>query len=500
MLLERLAPESEEEMIHRVAQEAGGYPLLLQIAGRMLAVDSSAVQDWLHDTEGATEGDSSVSASAARLERLLCRLAPPLGEFLDRLAVFEADFDGPAAVAVVGQGEDATRQRLDELVHRGWLEVREQFGGFRLHSQVRTLCLDRLVKSGREPEVRRAHAEALFTLVTTGAEEQNTILERWKRDLSAAVGFVLSSYERGEAVQHLVLLGGLTIGDFLLTFDGTEAGLRWVEILATVASETERKDLALTAVLGAARLRLAAGDAGGAVPLLEQQLALAQEMGNKTCQVRALVGLSRAHLALERWEESRVIAEEGLRFAAEANLAAEESDLLLSMASIAEHDQDLERRRLLLERAVDLARSEGGIERRIRAEKELARALVFPKDLAAAEVHFAEMRRFLEQLKPSRMTAENLYFLGLAYAALAHLEEAQALLSLALEQVEEFGDLRSQALTLTQLALVEDLHGDSRSSHSRYLRALDLYQQLEDQNGIRFTESFLSQLPEVPGE
>lgn len=295
--------------IAAICRRLDGIPLALELAAaRMRSLGPAQLLARLDDRFGVLTARSRTAPPRHRTLRAAIDWSYDLlsGEeraLMDRLSIFAGTFDLEAVEHICSGGAVAEENVLDlvsGLVEKSLVEVLERGSvvRYRLLESVREYAADRLEGEGLQAEIGRRHAE-YFEGVVRAAEPHLTLpgrrtwIDRLAEDndnLRQALAWTRDSHPAA----HLTLVGRLCWYWF-----GTEhwwEGRRWLEAALTLpeaAAPAVGRSAALFALGVLATLQ---GQAEVGRPVLEESLAIANELQDRrqAAYARVYLGLSLA--------------------------------------------------------------------------------------------------------------------------------------------------------------------------------------------------------------
>lgn len=318
---------SDPGTVREVCELLDGLPLGIELAAaRVALMPLSAMRDRLAarlplpgpDQRAVPDRQRTVDRAIAWSYALL---APDRQRLLRDLAVFDGGFDLAQVEIVHGEGDvlEAVVDLVDQsLVARdvdGAFELR-----FRLLKTIEAFALRELRAEGREPEVRRRHAEAFLALAEATAKElpgplQRGVLQRLRLDHANLRGAVRWSVHNGEVelAQRFVgalwrywqldghLVEGRSLIEEVFAMDGADA--------PTAAR--------LGAVTGAGGIAYWQGRPDDAIAWYDEQLVLARRLGDRAAEADALYNGLFRHFISRDAEAARTMLDEAARLYAE---------------------------------------------------------------------------------------------------------------------------------------------------------------------------------------
>jgi predicted ATPase/class 3 adenylate cyclase len=448
-----------------------GLPLAIELAATRVRVLSpeallarlSAKLNVL--TGGARDADERQQTMRAAIAWSEALLAPEEQMLFRRLAVFVGGCTQEAAEAVCAAPEGAAPlgievlDGLTALVEQSLVQPRTEGGEprFGLLHVIREYALEQLETSGEAEALRRAHV-GYFLARAEGAEselrgpEQGTRMEELEREhdnLRAALGW---ARERGDAETGLRLSGALA--EFWWMHGHLSEGRSWLEALLSMAvphngtsrapvgralessttphhSEFGPEAMRAKGFYAAANLAFWQGDYGRAMPLAEQSLAVAREVGARAVAAHALSRLGL--LTFYEGEPRQAVT----HLEGSLALARQLGDLVLTaialryLGYVAFHQGDLVRAFTCFEESLALAQQAA-------APHDEALSLMCLGNLARQQGNLASSATLLrdgllraQQLRDPRLVAETLEYLAMTAAATDEMKRAARMLGAA---------------------------------------------------------------------
>jgi len=213
-----------------------------------------------------------------------------------RLAIFVGGFSIEAAAAVCDASESAVLESIGSLIAKSLVRYEGDPDGEPRYSMLETIRefgLEQLAASGDAEEIHRRHAEwclAFAERVGPHAEDPDAAvwlepLEREHANLRAALGMLV---EQGDGVRLTRMAGALW--RFWLDHAHYSEGRRWLAAALELGQEAPATDR-LHVLTGSGALAWEQADAAYAHQMAEQELALAQEIGDRSAEAHALGSL-----------------------------------------------------------------------------------------------------------------------------------------------------------------------------------------------------------------
>jgi predicted ATPase len=304
-------------------------------------------------TGGARDAPERQRTLRATIEWSYGLLDPDEQQLFRRLAVFAGGFDLDAAEAVTESDFDT----LGSLVDKNLVRRRAGTDRYLLFETIREFALERLSDSGESDRLAGRHAEHFLafaegvggTDILEGGEARRVArLADETANFRVAIDWAL-----GQERVDLVSRFGTALWEFWLFRGHTREGRRWLEW--AVARVDSAADEWIWAVVGLSEIARFQGATERARELKEEAVRVLADRGETRLRAGLLTDL--ADLEMERG------ALDSARDLLDASLALRSPDLpqgmgrtLSSFATLAVHEDDLERADALLKEASDLHR------------------------------------------------------------------------------------------------------------------------------------------------
>jgi predicted ATPase len=499
--------ESEARAVARICRLVEGLPLAIELAAASLRTRScTAIADAI---------ETSLATLATRLRAVPERhrsmratfehswhlLSDEERQVFARLSVFRGGFEEDAAAQVA----QATPQLLAALVDKSLLRW-DGAARYDLHELVRQYASEKLEQARETEVVLRWHAEYYLVLAEAaepqlrGAEQQAWLaqLEREHANLSAALAWTLgdtaterqeTSDERQKRRDNGQIIGLRSLASGL--WSRQEAGQQLIVALARFWElHGYREEWRIWVQRAAAGLEVARptvvrakillevgrllhdeqGDHGRGVALVEESLALARALGDRSTGSWALQELGR--MAYDRGDHARGVAlvEESLALAQTAGEIWSSAHALDRLGQMAWTEGDHARARALLADSLALFEQVGDRWGSARTLGSLARMAAWQSDFPQATALLEQGLALNQALRSKGGSAWTLEVLGdIAWwqgdyqRAAAHYRDGLAL-------YRELGDRRGIATILHALGDVTREQGD-------YARAIVLFEE-----------------------
>ena len=393
-----------------------------------------------------------------------------------RLSVFAGGWTLEAAEAVGARGgieEGEVLDLLSGLVEKSLVVARgsDQRGvRYRMLEPVRQYAQEKLKESGEAEAARRAHAQCFLALAEEAEPELSGPREaQWSERLEVEHDNIRASLswslEQGETEIALRLAGVLWLFWFAEGYNSE--GQRWLEhalskdgqasaaararaldALAWLADVQDDMDRAEAAAEEGLRLSEEAGIGGSLVAslktilgdvartrgehkrareLLEESLALYQEVGNRRFVPRALAYLGNLSIDRRDYEQAKEFYEESLALARELGDATSLSLSLVSLGYIFLLEGRHGRAMALFEEAARLSRERRHRGILIIAIDNLGWAVLLQGDHQQAKSYFEESLTLCKELGDKLTTSESLEGLACIFGARGEAERAARL-------------------------------------------------------------------------
>jgi predicted ATPase/class 3 adenylate cyclase len=443
-------PDDSDAVVHAICRRLDGLPLAIElVTARLALLSPAALLDALDDglalvAEGPVDLPERQRTLRATIDWSYGLLTPGQRELHCRLAVFAAGCTIDDATKVCGRDRNVLAD-LEALVEGSLIRVDgADPGGARISmlETVREYATERLAGSGLLDEAQRRHMLHFLELAVaaeeglTGPDQRHWLdrLEAEHDNLRAALQQALRRDEVDAALRAVA-----ATSRFWRAHGHIEEAQGWLraglDSAGRVDDETRGR-----ALWTSARLAMAQGRAGEAVPLLEQSLATFTAVGDAQSAVFARCELSLAHMTLGELDEAEQAAADALVGARRLRDPRALSAALNTMGGIAVERDDYERARDL-----------------------------YAESLA--------VRRTLDDPLLVVNSANNL---GLAAFRQGDHGAAVAALDECLELARHLGDELHAASALCALGEIALIDGEPGRARALLVEALDLYVDLDD--------------------
>ena len=466
--------------VAEICRRLDGLPLAIELAAACLPAltpgeIAARLEQRIDLAVGGGDSDRHRSLEIA-LDGSYDLLSEAEQGLLRRLSVFVGSFDLQAVEAVCAGGAVVPGQvhrLVSALASKSLIATEPDSGRWRLLETVRVFAGERLEQAEGAAVVREAHA-AYFLALAESAEpgltgpEQAKMLERLSAEhgnLRRALEWSLGS-ARGE--------WALRLAGALVLFWRVRCYFREGKDLlegALSASAGEDPGLRAKALWGAGFLTVMVGDAEGAVPSLEQSLAIFRARGD-------LRGTARALLILANCNQSRGGAGVLPMLQESAGLAREAGDSWCLAHSLAVagfqncSSGDLPAGRVLFEDCLAVAR-EAHDDQALRIGLiGLGQVALHQGEYGSAEMLLEEALDVATELEEDYSRAEALQYLGCLALDRGDYPRARHLLEESLGLIPERSAPEIATGTLLILARVAHASGDLDGARSHFDRAL----------------------------
>ncbi len=435
--------------VHEICRRLDGLPLAIElVAARLVVLPPTEIvraldQGLTLEMEGPLDLPERQRTLRAAIDWSYQRLSASQRDLHGAVAVF-ADGGALDDVRLISGAGREFLSDLEALV--AWSLVRSEVtdGEVRLSmlETVREHALDRLASEGVLEEYRRRHAERFLELARVaetelaGHEEARWLdrLEVELDNLRAAFDWCFTSGRGGDALRAVSALERF----WRATARLTEAR----RLLALGLSQTTDlpADIRGLSLRSAGHMAMGQSDWDGAVPLLEEAVALLRECGEGYDEVVALSYLSFVALRKEDPDRAASLGQEALE---RANTLGNERTIAYALMALADVDWvrgDYERAIVRYEEAVELSRA---------ADDPL-------------------------------LVVDAVYNFGMAAYQAGDLERGRQGFEEALELARELREAPHLAAAQFMLALLDVIGDKAASARSRALESFDLYTELED--------------------
>ncbi len=379
---------------------------------------------------------------------------------LRRLSVFAGGFTLEAAEAVCrreGVREFEVLDLLSQLVDKS-LVLAEPQGSeirYRLLETVRQYGWDRLAESGEADKVRQRHREWFLGLAEQAehqfqGREQGTWLDRLETEhdnLRAALEWCVED-ENAEAGLRLA---GALWRSWEIRSHPSE-GRQWLEKILALPGASERTILRAKALNGAGILASHQGEYAAGRAFVEESLAIAREMGDRSGIALSLNLLGRMARDQGDYAAARALFEESLALRRALGDKPGVGALLNNLGLAASNHGDYAAARRLLEESLAIFRELGDEQGITTTLHNLGFTAWNQGDAAAARASFEESLAIARELGDRRQIAYVLSGLGLVAWDQGDHRAARAFFEESLAIRREVGDKRGIAYSLERFA------------------------------------------------
>ena len=517
--LDYLSPEESQELLLRLAPKLKGHeaeaaklcgnlPLALKTVAGM--VKSQSIVKPAEILKRLRDKQDTLDAVNAAFQVSYEMLAKESRKRWERLSVFPASFDLPAAAAVWGEGQAGSPQRafMQVLVNTSLVEHNEANGLFRLHDLVRQFCDGKLTEAERT-ELHLAHARH-YTVVAYAAHELYTtkskhlyglaLFDCERVQIEAAFVWLDAHMERGvhaasasepmskrvearalqeAAARQMIVLVDAVAHTSSLRFHPRQH-IVWLEShlrAARIVKDRKNEGSAL-GNLGIAHAVL--GDARKAIKFYEQGLVISREIGDRRGEGADLSNLGLAYAALGDARKAIEYYEQALAAMRKFGDKQAEGGILgnLGLAYAALGDV----RKAIEFYELNLAISSENGDRRGEGNA-LGNLGIAHKNLGNARkaIEFYEKQLdIVREIGDRRGEGNALGNLGIAHAVLGDTRKAVEFYEQRLVIACEIGDVRGEGNALINSAIAHDLLGNRAEAISRAEAALKIFEAIED--------------------
>jgi len=390
------APQSAEmPFVTRICQLMRGMPLGIELSATWLHTLST--EQIVGEIEGGLEFLSSSLRDVPERHRSLWAAFDHSWKLLSeeeqaafrKLSVFRGGFDREAAGQVAG----ASLPVLSALVGKS-LVRRGGSGRYEVHELLRQYAVSQLREAGEEESTHERHRDWFLRLAEKveqpelwGAAVSLPWLGRLRAERDNYRAALQWSMTHGEDEERLRLPVTLT-WVWYLRADFSE-GRRWLE-RALEAAEGASADVRAFALAHAGTLAIAQRDYERGVPLAEEGLQAAYDVGN-LCQAGwTLSHLGSAAMHQGDFEGAAVLCAESVDLFRQLGHEAAVANLLMYQGMVAYYQRDYARAGTLLEESLPVLRKAGDHIAIVRALHTLGLVAFHQADYEGAKAHFEE--------------------------------------------------------------------------------------------------------------
>jgi predicted ATPase len=459
--------------VAEICRQLDGIPLAIELAAARVGLLAPAqIAERLDEAFGPgggrfrllTGGSRTASPRHQTLRALLDWSHELLGEeerrLFRRLAVFAGGWTLDGAEAVCAEPAEAVGvlELLGRLVDKS-LVLAEDAGGearYRLLETIRAYARERLIESGDEPTLRRAHARYFLALAESADRElrgrgQRAWLDRLERehdDLRAALRWALSAADADAALRMVAALHW-----FWVLGGRLGEGISWA--VEAVSLPGASASAARAGALAAAASQLfMSGDAARALTIADEALTAARECGDGISAIRARQTRARAAMAHGDAAASRALHEANLADARRLGSPPDTAGALFWLARDANWRGDRAAARSLADECLSLARQIGDGWTIGYALTELGHADAATGDLAAAAERYRESLAAFESVGSRAGFANAQDFLASVLVEQGELAQARTLQAASLRSLVELGQAGHAARALAGMAVL----------------------------------------------
>jgi tetratricopeptide (TPR) repeat protein len=311
------------EFVDSLAALCGDLPIALTVVGGYLKVyESKPVQDYVTELQGLDRVQRL--ELDALFDHSYRALTPTQQAAFQSLSVMPADFDRPAALAVISAGA-AGAAALDELVALNLLQYDAKAQRFRWHDLLGDFARSRATPQTLDAAADRhsAHfvtvlrqAKALYKQGNTSIVRGLALYDQESAHIQAGQAWAAAHASQEAAAQRCIDYANAGVYVLRLRLRPREH-IRWLEAQLAAARKLHRKDHEGYALGNLGNAYAALGDARKAIDFYEQHLAIARDIGDRQGEANALgnLGLAYADLddarkAIDFYEQALVIVRE----------------------------------------------------------------------------------------------------------------------------------------------------------------------------------------------
>jgi tetratricopeptide (TPR) repeat protein len=477
------------EYADTLAGLCGDLPIALTIVGSYLKVyESKPVQDYIAELQRLD-----------RVQRLqvdtlfnysYCALTPLQQAAFQSLAVMPADFDRPAALAVIGAG-DAGADPLDELVALNLLQYDAKAERFRWHDLLRDFARSRATPQTLSAAANRHSAYFVTVLRQAKAlyKQGNASIVRGLAlyDQEAAhiqMGQAWAAAHASEKAAAQRCLDYADAGVYVLDLRlHPRERIRWLEAQLNAARKLHHKDYE-GAALGNLGLAYAAlGDARKAIGFYEQHLVIAREIGDRRGEGTALGNLGNAYVNLGDARKAIEYHEQALMIDREIGDRQGEGQDLGNLGNAYADLGDAHKAIDFYEQDLAIAREIGDRHGEGQALNNLGNAYADLGDERKAMDFYEQRLVIARDIGDRHGEGQALGNLGNAYYRLGDERKAMDFYEQRLVIAREIGDRRGEGQALGNLGNAYYRLGDERKAIGFYEQRLVIAREIGDRRG-----------------
>ncbi len=429
---------------------------------------------------------------------------------LQRLSVFAGGWTLEAAEAICcGEGiqPDEILDLLIQLVNKSLASADRAHGArgaeirYRLLETIRQYARDKLLAAGGGERIRDRHLEYFLTLAERAAPELRgahqvlwlDLLENELDNLRAALEWSLefdaSTPLTGKNIEEGLRLAAALFWLWHLRGHASE-GIEWLERALTMQAEAgngrDLMSVRAQALLASGLLKLFQSNPGGALPLLEESLALSGEMGMEGRQVKAysLWGLGGAASYQGNSDKARKLIEESLALFREAGDKFGVTECLNTLGDIALSQGNYEQAGKVWEESLILKRERGDKDGIAFSLAQLGNIAFLEGDFKRATPLYEEAARLFREVG-------NRFFASTTYYSLGETAWAQGDYGRAAKSYEEalalgrgVDEERAVAFVLYDLGAMARSQGNYEQASGMLEQAVALFREIGNKWGL----------------
>ena len=415
-----------------------------------------------------------------------------------RLVVFGREWGVDAAQAVCEI--DDTPNNLDRLVDKSLLRyARQDENGdlrFQMLQAVREYALEQLTESAEAPKMQRRHAGYYLEMAqqaerTIGTPQQTGWMRQIKlehENLQIALQWMLY---REETEMALNLLGAVwRFYNMLNTWSETRL---WMDL--ALAQGAHIKSAGRAKVLwGASCLAVNQGDYDRAVPLADEGLTLAREIGDKRLVGLLLQVVTDGLRRRREYAQAMRLLEESLAIFRELDDREEIAWVLNRIASICGQRGDPVRCKQTLQESLDIFRGMGHQWAMATTIRDLGRLALKDEDYALAAALLDESLSISRDLGTKQRISETLRDLALLLLQQGKLEEAKAALDESLAISQEIGDQMGLGWIFNFQGRLALQQSDIATARELFEKAEAVFRKIGDQTALVHNLQYLQRV------
>jgi predicted ATPase/DNA-binding XRE family transcriptional regulator len=453
--------------IAAICQRLDGLPLAIELAAaRVKVLPPAALLTRLERRLPLLTGGPDLPARQRTMRDAIAwsydLLAPEQQTLFRHLSVFIGGFTLSAAEALAAPGEESpVLAGIVALVEKSLLQVLiiDDEPRYRMLETVREFGLERLAASGEADDIRRRHADYFLSLCDGLGQGIQMLLSQANLTHVAAehdnVQHALVWFDEHNQIDALLRLSSLLYGLWIQRGLYREA-MHWVD-RALARSSQVASSARCQALVVAGNLAVFQGDYAGAEGLLDEALALAQELGDLV-----LIGEAVAYSAFISYRRGAYgraedLLDETLRLTQERTDAAPGAMVLQLLGDLALAQEQFERAKAHYQQAIDHFQTVSFAWGLSDAQAGLAGVSMCTGNLTRASALYAESLGRANDLDFTHLVASSVLGLAAVAAASGGLVEGARLLGAAEGMAASLGaliyprDLRIHERCLTAL-------------------------------------------------